>query len=241
MSYALFPGLKQILEDKRIKRFGVPKELMQQYLSAEQFVIDVRTSIPNSIFFSEKDTRAIADTAQELFDIGLYKTPLDIFVVHEITENHAKEQFILSFLFVGNGKDDSYESYFLSETQKGIELMQGKEAKEEFIREGMWGLQALIVLLNTTGTIKEKRETKKSREPIKGRAHKKGSGGYTIIRPPEAHELEGCQTGNKVRPHFRRGHIRKLDPENKTKWIWVSPCFIHGEPETARKAYLVQT
>ena len=41
-TYNLYPGLKQLLEDKRTSRFGVPPEEYNNYLNAEQFVVDCR-------------------------------------------------------------------------------------------------------------------------------------------------------------------------------------------------------
>jgi hypothetical protein len=98
---------------------------------------------------------------------------------------------------------------------------------------------SFLVMLATRGIVKERHEIKKSQQLTDNKPHKKGSGGYTIIRTPEAHEIEGG-THASPRPHFRRGHIRKLDPEDKTRWIWVSSCFVNGEPEVARKSYLVR-
>ena len=241
-TYQLFPGLKQILEDKRIRRFGVPEFDYQNYLMAEQFVVDMRP-------MSEYETRKqISETYDALAEMSLDCPPCENFLIHTIEEDSLGKTAIVSYYFTINdlnGKSkltgNIRNIVLLFESEQSLSFAHSKtqEIKNVLTERSHWAMIQLIVMLATTGTIKEKHDPKPSHLLSGGKPHKKGSGGYTIIRSPEAHELAGGGSGRTVRPHFRRGHIRKLDPLDKTRWVWVSPCFIHGEPEVQRKAYLV--
>ena len=236
-TYQLFPGLKQILEDKRIRKFGLPKDEYNNYLMAEQFVVDMRP-------ISEYETRKqMLETYDDLNELSLGSPPFDNFIIHTIEEDKSGKIVIISYYFSkGNLDGDMRNIILLFESDFAYQsaYQRHEELKDVLSERSRWAMVFLVVMLSTTGIIKNRIECKKSQMPSNnGWPHKKGSGGYTIIRAPEAHELTGGHSGAIVRPHFRRGHIRKLHPEDKARWVWVRPCFIHGEPEVQRKAYLV--
>ena len=245
MTYNLCPGLKQVLEDKRLRRFGVPKNEYANYLMAEQFVVDCRD-------LSDEELDDIHATYDDLAEMGLTLPPYPNIVFHVIwrfkRDGHPDKDNIISLYQTHNmktGAQEEIRSFALSgepflnsegnadESEDGFEIDQaGHWLEDSRIK--------LLVMLATKNIIKDKHEVKHSQKAISGFPHKKGSGGYTIIRTPETHEIEGgASTGKHTRPHFRRGHIRRLDPNDKMRWIMVSPCFVNGEPEVARKAYLV--
>ena len=242
-TYQLFPGLKQILEDKRIRRFGVPDEEYQNYLMAEQFVVDMRNITPE-----EKEDAL--ETLRDMNDFGLYKGPCEKYILHFIHKvrlvGTLKEMDkIISIYIVQAVNMKEFQYYTIHDSYSEYLNMQimcenNDEAESSISVASSWANAMLILMLATRNIIKEKHENKKSQQPVNGKPHKKGSGGYTLLRPPEAHEIkDGTGTHASPRPHFRRGHIRKLHQEDKTQWIFVSPCFVNGEPEVARKAYLV--
>lgn len=255
MTYQLFQGLKQILDDKRIRRFGVPDGLYNQYLLANQFVVDERA-------LKTEELLDVLETFNHLDEYGLAKEPFDYFIIHAIrTLKNVKETIAVkenpeiakeldgkqiidsTFWFREDG-----HLYFiiLSETYEMQERMKEFRNNPKYHEEAendraynIGIMRKLIVFLATKGVIKDIHECKKSQQLVNGKPHKKGSGGYTIIRPPEPHELAGGAHASP-RPHFRRGHIRKIDPDDKTRWVFVQPCFVNGEPEISRKAYLVK-
>lgn len=240
MSISLPSGLQQILADKRVRRFGVPDNEYEHYLRAETFVIDWR-----KIDFSE-----VLETYKSLQEMNLDKPPYERFVLHVITkfrydanENLIPEyDGIVSFYrFVDIKPRWAWLCEYKETLLQRIEIVKHDPgAQKSFDEIASSARCALYVALITKNIIKERHAARKAQQPINGNPHKKGSGGYTIIRPPEAHEIDGYKsTGKPVRPHFRRGHIRKLDQSDASKWIWVSPCFVNGEPEIQRKAYLV--
>jgi hypothetical protein len=241
-TYNLFPGLKHILEDKRIRRFGVPDEEYKKYLMAEQFVIDIRKFQHENPDYNQE----LFATIEDMRYFSIAKAPFDNFIIHAIskTEPAGGDSVVLTFYYKVDEEDQAkgtFTQWPCFPSKQGLSYFLGND---DFIEQAKqiseYSYAALIVSLATKGAIKDRHECKRSQRAINGKPHKKGSAGYTIIRPPEPHELEGCiPDGSTKRPHFRRGHIRKLDPENRLKWIWVSPCFIHGEPEVQRKAYLV--
>ena len=235
-TYNLYPGLKRILEDKRIKSFGVPEEHHKDYLSAEQFFLDTRG-------LDREEIDDIHATYGDLALLNLNLLPVNNLVLHVLYEAVAGPNILTMFSpranegVIANEKSLCYLLCENSEEMKALEDIFKEDSNHE--RFARHCFEQLIVMLATKGAIKEKHEIRKSQKGLEANPHKKGSGGYTIVRPPRAYELSDNLTGRTVRPHFRRGHIRKLHPEDKTKWIWVSSCFIHGEPEVQRTAYLV--
>jgi hypothetical protein len=242
VSYNLYPGLKKILEDKRLCRFGVPANEYEEFLKAEQFVVDLRG-------FSEEEKNQVIDTYNDLVEMGLDKLPYEKCVIHSLRRILHNDgvpidkpyDLVQSYYFFKEGVGGVCALF--PDQQELLDTLHNCKTEPRFIKE----IQSLIVItkmnlvvsLATRNIIKERHEPRKPINRLTGLAHKRGSGGYTLIRPPESHEIEGGHSGIKVRPHFRRGHIRKLDPDDRARWIWVSPCFINGEPEIARKAYLV--
>lgn len=241
-TYALFPGLKKVLEDKRIRHWGISgaKDLYQDYLMAEQFVLDMRN-------MSADDNLSVIETYKDLQEIKLDKLPYENIVVH------AFESFGKDMNWIDIPKYDGIVTVFYHKNKvfmlfedpkaliQAVELTTSDpEAKKEF--DGIVKLIKikLIVMLATKNIIKEYHEARKNPYRLTGEPHKRGSGGYTIIRPPEAYEIEGG-THASPRPHLRRGHIRKLHPEDKTQWIWVSPCFVNGAPTEQRISYLTNS
>ena len=225
-TYNLYPGLKQILEDKRIKRFGVPGEEYNNYLLAEQFVLDVR-------FETDEEIIGRNYTYNDLKELGLENPPYNNLIIHTLGNKGA-----LTFYY--------YNGTFcacVENKEQAIKLNQNilfdGETKKNFNLLAAVNLQDLVVMLATKNSIKQKHEPRLSQKPINGKPHKKGSGAYTLIRRPYEYELTGETTGLKKRAHFRRGHIRKLHPTDKLKWVWVSPCFVNGETSIARTSYLV--
>lgn len=235
MAYNLFPGLKQILDDKRIRRFGVPKEEYQNYLMAEQFVVDLRGC-------DDKSIKEMENSFLDFREYGLTLPPCQRFVLHSIVPSYDKKSScIASYFCYFNGDEGTFDPIFENEKYyvNFKQQLLSHPSLSRYLGEACGiAYEYLIVMLSTLGVIKERHEIKKSQLPANNKPHKKGSGGYTIIRPPEAHEIKGGSHASP-RPHFRRGHIRKLHPEDKTRWIFVSPCFVNGEPEVVRKSYLV--
>ena len=242
MTYHIPPTLKRILEDKRVRGYGIPTELYQIYLSCEQFVI-------NASDYTLDDHKNIVKTFNDMKELELHFPPYNDFVLHIIAPYVVIGRTIVSIFYHGthaqNTQSTPINFFLLSESEKEVETLHLMLEKEVFSKElnsiaGVF-LTKFVVTLATRNIVKEHHECKKSQQPHKGRPHKKGSSGYTILCAPEAHEVgDGTKIGGwHPRPHFRRGHIRKLHPEDKTRWVWVSPCFVNGEPETARKSYLV--
>lgn len=228
--------MKHILNDKRILRFGVSGNDYQDYLMAEQFVIDVRG-------YNQQEHTDIKATFDDLQELKLAKLPYSKIVLHVIIPIKTGDE-VFSF-FIHQSDEKMLRFIFLSDNE--IMSLDKRKALNNPVEKEKHGVQInnfvakLIVFLATRNIIKKHHDVKKSQRSMNDKSHKRGSGGYTIIRRPEAHEIsEGDGTGNKKRPHFRRGHIRRLHPEDKTKWIWVSPCFINVEPEVQRIAYLTQ-
>jgi hypothetical protein len=245
-TYNLFPGLKQILEDKRILRYGVPDAEYQNYLKAEQFVVDMRN-------MTEPELDDIEKTFNDLSAMGLSSPPYDNFVIHTINQYQGKYydvvrdytgsdiQILTFYVYRGCLLNDQRNilALFPSEENYRTALAVHEKLKAFYSMKSHESLAKLIVMLATRNIVKERKEPKASQAPVNGKPHKKGSGGYTLLRPPEAHEVgDGTGTHASPRPHFRRGHIRKLHPEEKARWIFVAPCFVNGEPEVMRKAYL---
>lgn len=231
-SYNIYPELKRIIEDKRIKGRRLSKELYNDYLNAEQFILDCRS-------LTDQEINDMSATMKDLAFLGLDKPPCINYVLHSIVQINNNPKIISVYIHNGEYK------YLIAELYEAELLMDqfikyGDNVSKIANTTGVLADMQLIVMLATKGCIKEYHECKKSQCTINGKPHKKGSGGYTIIRPPEANEISMNHLGYSIRPHFRRGHIRRLDPLDKTKWIWVSPCFIHGETKTNRKAYLVK-
>lgn len=243
LTYQLFPGLKQILEDKRIRHFGVPKEDYDDYLKAEQFVVDLRD-------FGKKDAKELDLTYDALSEMGLDKLPYEKIVVHalaRISNEHGQDiDFgISSYYFFGKRDASNNElAYYLFEDPYLLAISVERFNKDTNYQAACRNYvrtvkRSIVVMLATRNIVKERKESKSSQASINGKPHKKGSGGYTLLRPPEAHEVgDGTGTHASPRPHFRRGHIRKLHPEDKTRWVFVAPCFVNGEPAVQRKAYL---
>lgn len=253
MVYSLYPGLKRILEDKRIKNLGIPEELSERFLMAEQFVIDCRN-------LTLEDLKNMKETYDDLTEMGLNGMPYNDVIIHNISEFKGQTYVFSIFssdkkthLMLEDWKDlDLFEKILESGSGSFYEHEEkpSKQWADEMEREDIetalrsWApcseLQ-LVVMLATKNAVKDRHLVKKSQQPINGKPHKKGSGGYTIIRSPEPHEVgDKILSGWTVRPHFRRGHIRRLHPEDKTRWVFVSPCFVNGDPEISRKAYLVK-
>ena len=228
--------LKEILADKRIRRFGVPDSEYQNYLNAEQFVLDMRG-------FTNKDGIELAETYIAMRDFGIVNPPFDRFVVHAICDVPPHDCVISSAYF--SCKEDCV--YF-------DELFEGKTQYESFILEcsssklftkscrnhGGILYNKLIVMLSTRNAVKEHYNPPKAQRGNTSAARKRGSGGYTIVRPPRADEMPNYVAGGShasPRPHLRRGHVRHFEDGSTT---WVSPCFVNGEPIEARKAYIVR-
>jgi hypothetical protein len=231
-AYNLYPGLKQILEDKRILGVSVCDAEKSNFLRAEQFVLDVR---PVTI----EEYGDISKTFKDLRELSLDKGPYDRYVLHHISQADLSKDVMVISYYIDETKE-LIECSILSDSMEKfnhLKNLQNQEISFAFSRS------ILITMLATRGVIKERREMPKSREGIDSKPHKKGTGAYTILRAPRANEHdndnESVLTGSKKRPHFRRGHIRKFHPDDKTRWVWVSPCFINAEPEIQRKAYLV--
>lgn len=236
MTYANFPQLKRILSDKRIRRFGVAAERHNDYLMCEQFVIDLRD-------FTAEDIKEMDKTFLEMKEFGLASPPYDCFVIHAIcklpTWEHATIQSM--FCFKQNGRL-VFDALFDNEREKSLFDQYCTDPEDKYNAQVAAGLfyEKLLVMLATRGAIRERHEVRRSQTSVGGKPHKRGSGGYTIIRPPEAHEIAGG-THASPRPHLRRGHIRRYDPIDKTKWVWIEPCFVNGEQPERRQAYLVKT
>lgn len=226
----LIPGLKQVLEDKRIRRFGVPEAERENYLRGESFVVDCG--------LTDDEVDDVKETYKDLHELGLAASPCPYFVLHMVSR--------AEFWAKGKGPDILHSMYVcgeniyhLAESESEWRYLNNRLIKNNnfFISN----IQNLIVLLATRGIEKNRKAPPTNRMmTAENKAHKKGCGGYTIIRRPItiATSPEGDAAFTK-RPHFRRGHIRKYHPDDKTRWTWVSPCFINGEPEIQRKAYLV--
>lgn len=232
-TYNLFPGLKQILEDKRIRRFGVPEAEFQNYLRAEQFVIDMRG-------YTNEDWTAASETYNDLRELNLDKPPCDQYVLHILVAPEGRSEAVWSQFW--RAKERVYPMYQKQESlDEQLRRMRDPEIKKEITEYLALGHERFIVMLATRGVDKHKYEVPRSRKLLSdlGKAHKKGTGGYTIIRTPIDTHNESGETDSTKRPHFRRGHIRKYAPEDKTRWVWVQSCFVNGEPEVQRKAYLV--
>ena len=220
---------------------------MHDYLLAEQFVLDLRNITSDDAFELDK-------TYDDLEAMGLAKLPYDKVVVHTLSKTENKKdpklegnysEAILSWFLYPDPDDENKarSNCLFSSKEQLINTLKEFNDDESFRTNTRNYLRtvkrSLITMLATKNAIKERHDAKQSQQAVDGKPHKKGSGGYTIIRPPESHEVEGGTHGSP-RPHLRRGHIRKLHPEDKTRWVWVSPCFVNGEPEVARKAYLLQ-
>lgn len=242
-TYNLFPELRRILEDKRIKKYGVEDHQYEDYLMAEQFALDLRN-------LSDDDIVALESTYADLEELNLDKLPYEKIVIHVLSEASdpdilgSKKEIIISYFFQEEkNKLADYSIIFDSEEtmRRTVEIYK----KHDPAKKKLGGIfrtvkLSLIVMLATRNAIKEYHEARKPPNRLTGKSHKRGSGGYTIIRCPEYNEIEGGEgSGTKKRPHLRRGHIRKLHPTEKTKWIWVAPCFVNGEPEVRRTSYLV--
>lgn len=255
MPYNLCPVLKQILEDKRIRRFGVPRDEYDEYLNAEQFVVDCRN-------YSIKEIEDIFTTYSDLKEMGLEEMPCTPIVIHSLHDPDDRD--ILSsenLLFVPPKNEiKGIASFYMSEKhgRYSYNLSESIEQDREISRvlSNKGSLECtslayharlaeviLIVMLATRNVVKEHKECRTSqRADNTGKPHKKGSGGYTLVRTPEANETGSndiYRTHGSPRPHFRRGHIRKIHPEDKTSWVFVSPCFVNGQPDDPRKAYLI--
>lgn len=236
MTYAVFPQLKSILADKRRRCFGVESSRYTDYLLCEQFVIDLSDIGPDDIEEMDK-------TFLEMKEFGLAVPPYDSFVIHAIcklpTWEHARIESM--FCFKQNG-GLVFDALFDSEREKALFDRYCTDPEDKYNAQVAAGLfyEKLLVMLATRGAIRERHEVRRAQRSVKGKPHKRGSGGYTIIRPPEAHEIAG---GNHAspRPHLRRGHIRRYDPIDKTKWVWIEPCFVNGAQPERRQAYLVKT
>lgn len=234
-TYNLYPELKRICEDKRIRCLGVWDEDYQDYLRSESFALDMRG-------YTKKEWSDVKATYLDLELLKINNPPCEKMILHAIVKDENGVQRIISFFLLGSNKfDQIFENKELfDEHTDRRENEKGYDSR--FLNYAAITYERFIVLLATRGI--EKHHTplsSRKRSLLRGEIHKKGTGGYTIIQRP------GISTdgqGNvpplyKVRPHFRRGHIRKFHSEDKTKWVWVSPCFINGEPEVQRKAYLV--
>lgn len=224
--------IKEILRDKRIRRFGVHEHEYQNYLNAEQFVLDMRD-------FTNDDDKELCETFIAMRDFGIYKPPYDRFVIHALCRANGVDLLSSAFFMVNNEgvffnelfeTEEAY-SAFLFECQKDSRFTSAVRHHCGILHD------KLIVMLNTRNIVKERHEPPKAQR-MKGKsASKRGSGGYTVIRPPRADEMPGYDTGTHAspRPHLRRGHVRHLQNGGKT---WVQPCFVNGEPEERRIAYL---
>lgn len=232
-AYNLFPGLKQILEDKRIRRFGVPEAEYQNYLRAEQFVIDMRG-------YTEEEWKDVVLTYEDLKSLNLNAPPYESFVLHVVAPNQNMDERIFS---VFSAREDAFFIIYESENslrahKKAIHDEKNyKQEVEDYLQLVM---SRLIVLLATRGVDKSAHKMPSSRfMTAENGTHKKGVGGYTIIGRPHAVTSPDGDPCRRIRAHFRRGHIRKYAPEDKTRWVYVQSCFVNGEPEVQRKAYLV--
>lgn len=224
-------GFKNTLEDKRILRFGVPDCLYKDYLLAEQFVVDI------DFFRDDKMIGEISATYDDLVELGLDKPPFEKYVVHAVSDGLVISSFVDRPIQISeerNGIYPLYEEQHYEKIKNGINDERDQLYKDCAILASV----GLVVFLATNNVNKERHIIKTSQDSKNGIPHKKGSGGYTILSAPVRGDGSGCHAGTTVRPHFRRGHIRRLNPLDKSRWVWVSPCFIHGEPETQRVAYI---
>jgi hypothetical protein len=231
-----FPGLKQIIDDKRIKRYGVWDEDYQDYLKAESFVIDMRE-------YTEEEFEDIHKTYVDLETLNLHKGPCEKYVLHAIVKDVGGVERIVSYFFLRENEFDVLFDNDREEKEHSNVFDKNEKYKENTVGYATLVRNRFIVLLATNFIEKNRYEASKNRIiENEEKAHKKGSGACTIIQIPGISSGGG---GNvppmfTMRPHFRRGHIRKFHPEDRTRWVWVSPCFIHAEPEIRRKAYLVR-
>lgn len=233
--------LKEILADKRIRGWGVPEDEWQNYLMAETFVIDFRNvSLEETI-----------QTYNGLVDMGLNNPPYERFVLHVIAtftkdeddNTVAPHDGIISFyrFTIDNvpkwGWICDDEEKLRDRMKKCNEI---KDVKNHFTNICNTAKMVLYVMLATRNVVKEYHNPPKAQRGNTSAARKRGSGGYTIVRPPRADEMPNYVAGGvhaSPRPHLRRGHVRHFEDGSTT---WVSPCFVNGEPIEARKAYIVR-
>lgn len=207
----------------------------KDYLCAESFVIDIRP-------YGDKEWQDMQATMADLKLLALDKAPCEKLVLHAIVRDEEDVERVVSyFVYEGAMYDKLFENpNFSSRWHKKYDTDPMFKDRVEGFAYICYAI--LLVLLATRSIQKERREVPYRRLITNAtKPHKKGTGGYTIVRAPTHKENGGAETGEHKRPHFRRGHIRKLHPTDKTNWIWVSPCFINGEPEVQRKAYLIKS
>lgn len=231
----------QCVKDKAwVAERCIEPELRNRFMKAETFVIDA------SSYVCDEKANDILATYKDMEELGINKPPYNDLIVYLVVDNKDNPGIFFRgiFLMVNPKWPD------IAENEKALDfvLLAPHETEERYKEllldeqecrnEADTAITVLIVLLATRGIITER----KTSHTITSRT-KSGTGGITYLSAPQYISDSNGHSGISCRPHLRRGHIRRQHygiGNTLEKKIWVEPCFVNGEPEQAREAYVTK-
>lgn len=181
----------------------------------------------------DMDEKEVQRTVEGLRELGLYKMPYGELVIHmqvTISNLHNAMDAMPSqvILFVKDGKPTHLwvGRAGKNASMSAFELGQGDTARPLEISV----MDILVAALATKGM--EAVESKLGKHGItkKGRIEAKRYSRVTYIRPSKEFQKRDA-SGRVIKPHLRRGHIRRQHHGEGNKLVhkvWIEPTLVNG-------------
>lgn len=170
------------------------------------------------------DIEELNRTHEDLGKLDLLKDPCETYILACAVNNTV---------LVGLIKHkEYYRSFFFGDVAN-------RPYKDSELNNNALGFRSLLLtVLATKGTEVERRRGRLVKTST-GKQRSKGINFVKIgkvydVRTGEMISVSGC----KVRPHFRRGYLRRKKLTDELPTIWVSPCFVNGATEHTGRVYI---